>query len=186
MLREILTMMWFLSPAAIANVVPVFLAKVPFLKQFDTPLDFHKKLAGRPIFGTHKTWRGLLGGIIAAILFVWLQVWILDNCSGLRDYVTINYTPPHFNPFLIGTLLAIGALGGDAIESFIKRRAGIAAGRPWHPFDQIDFVVGAALATCFVVPLTWLQYLAALVIGGGGSQIASWVGHKLGLKNTPD
>jgi CDP-2,3-bis-(O-geranylgeranyl)-sn-glycerol synthase len=46
----------------------------------------------------------------------------------------------------------IGAMSGDAVKSFFKRRVGIAAGRPWVPADQLDFIVGAML---FAWP--WLQ-----------------------------
>ena len=48
---------------------------------------------------------------------------------------------------LIGFLLGFGALLGDALGSFIKRRMGIGRGKPAPILDQIDFLI---VATCFV------------------------------------
>ena len=47
-------------------------------------------------------------------------------------------------PWMIFIVFSIcfGALGGDVIESFFKRRAGRNRGEDWIPFDQIDFILG--------------------------------------------
>jgi CDP-2,3-bis-(O-geranylgeranyl)-sn-glycerol synthase len=38
--------------------------------------------------------------------------------------------------------ICFGALLGDIIESFFKRRVGRKRGEDWIPFDQIDFILG--------------------------------------------
>ena len=38
--------------------------------------------------------------------------------------------------------ICFGALIGDIIESFFKRRVGIERGKNWIPFDQLDFILG--------------------------------------------
>ena len=38
--------------------------------------------------------------------------------------------------------LCFGALGGDIIESFFKRRTGKDRGEDWIPLDQLDFILG--------------------------------------------
>ena len=38
--------------------------------------------------------------------------------------------------------LCFGALMGDIIESFFKRRIGKKRGEDWIPFDQLDFILG--------------------------------------------
>ena len=70
------------------------------------------------------------------------------------------------NPIALGFLMGIGAVAGDAIESFFKRRANIKSGKPFIPFDQTDFVIGAYL---FVLPfyysiITWQLFLSSLVM----------------------
>lgn len=46
--------------------------------------------------------------------------------------------------YVVGFWLGAGALGGDLIKSFFKRKAGIKEGR-YIPFDTIDWIVGAFL-----------------------------------------
>ena len=48
---------------------------------------------------------------------------------------------------IVGPLFAIGALGGDALKSFFKRQVGIRPGGTWFPFDQIDYIIGGAIAS---------------------------------------
>jgi len=38
--------------------------------------------------------------------------------------------------------ICFGALLGDIVESFFKRRKGIERGKDWIPFDQLDFIIG--------------------------------------------
>jgi len=47
-------------------------------------------------------------------------------------------------PFMIPIVFSIcfGALMGDIIESFFKRRVGRTRGQDWIPFDQLDFILG--------------------------------------------
>jgi len=39
--------------------------------------------------------------------------------------------------------ICFGALIGDIVESFFKRRIGKVRGQDWIPFDQLDFILGA-------------------------------------------
>jgi CDP-2,3-bis-(O-geranylgeranyl)-sn-glycerol synthase len=184
MMHDVFVALWFFLPAAAANVTPVFLAKIPLLKQFDTPIDFNRKWRGKPIFGTHKTWRGMIGGIVAATAVLWLQAVGEHRIAALDELVySIDYA--NINIWLVGPLFAIGALGGDAIKSFIKRRVGIAAGRSWFPWDQIDYVIGASLATYAFVSLNFYQYVLILVIWSLSSLVSSKIGYRLGLKDVP-
>src|SRR4051812_27852644 len=44
---------------------------------------------------------------------------------------------------LLGAWIGLGALSGDLVKSFAKRRRGILPGQAWIPFDQIDWLLGA-------------------------------------------
>ena len=50
---------------------------------------------------------------------------------------------------VIGSI-CFGALLGDIVESFFKRRVGRKRGENWIPFDQLDFILGV-LFFSFVV-----------------------------------
>ena len=87
--------------------------------------------------------------------------------------------------FAAQTVPVIGALGGDAIESFFKRRVGIAPGHGWFPFDQTDYIIGAAIASIPFVSLSLLQYIALVFFWLAASLAASAIGYLLGLKERP-
>jgi len=57
--------------------------------------------------------------------------------------------------------MGFGAIFGDLVESFVKRRLNYESGRPFIPFDQIDFVLGALI---FVYPLVVLSLNKIIVI----------------------
>lgn len=52
----------------------------------------------------------------------------------------VNYT---VNPLIFGLLMGSGAMLGDIVKSFFKRRLNIKSGNPFPPFDQLDFILGA-------------------------------------------
>jgi len=184
MLQDILFALWFLFPAAASNAAPVFSAKIPFLKKFDAPIDGGKKLFGHRIFGAHKTWRGIISGIVVATFILWIQQILFANfewarfVSGGVDYAMLPL-------FILGPLFAIGALGGDAIESFFKRQQGIKSGGKWIPFDQLDYIIGSVIVSLFFVILTPVQYFLIFVVWFIGHILASFIGYKLGLKDEP-
>ncbi|MEM4500149.1 MAG: CDP-2,3-bis-(O-geranylgeranyl)-sn-glycerol synthase [Candidatus Woesearchaeota archaeon] len=136
----ILKSIWFLLPAYIANSTPVLVYKLPVL---NVPVDFNRKLNGKPIFGTHKTWRGLVFGILFGMIITYLQAILYQNFEFIKKISIYDYE----NAFLFGFLMSFGALFGDLVKSFFKRRVGIREGKDWPIFDQIDFIVGALVFT---------------------------------------
>ena len=156
MIQDILLAIWFLLPAAAANAIPVFAAAVPALKKYDAPIDGGKTWRGHMILGPHKTWRGIIAGIIIATLVLWIQQTLVAHFGWARFAAGgINYAA--LPVLLLGPLFAIGALGGDAVESFFKRQQNIKSGGTWVPFDQIDYIIGSVIVTLFFVILTPMQ-----------------------------
>jgi CDP-2,3-bis-(O-geranylgeranyl)-sn-glycerol synthase len=184
MLNHVLLALWFFLPAGIANLVPVFAAKIPGLSKLDAPIDGGKNFRGRRIFGAHKTWRGMIAGIIAGTLTLWLQQHLFIESSWIRSFASdIDY--PNLPTLIVGPLFAIGALGGDAIESFFKRQRNIAPGKGWFPFDQTDYIIGGAIATMPFIQLSLLHYALLLVIWLVIHVISTVIGWMLGLKDAP-
>jgi CDP-2,3-bis-(O-geranylgeranyl)-sn-glycerol synthase len=182
--NDILFALWFFLPAGAANVMPIFVAKMPFLRKFEAPMDFGKTYRGKRIFGAHKTWRGLISGIIAGTLTLWLQQHLFVESSWVRSFAdAVDY--PNLPTLLMGPMFAIGALGGDAIESFFKRQRGVAPGKGWFPFDQTDFIIGGAIATMPFVSLTIWQYAWLLILWLGVHVLSTIAGYFLRLKDSP-
>lgn len=184
MIYDILFALWFLLPAAAANVAPVLTAPIPLLKKWNTPIDGGRTFNGKEIFGTHKTWRGLISGMIFATLALWIQQLAYQHTgwahalSGDVDYALLPL-------FLLGPMFGLGALGGDAIESFFKRQRGIKSGHAWVPFDQIDYIIGAIIVSLPFTIATLAQYGWMLVIWFIMHLLFSYLGWLVGLKKQP-
>lgn len=180
MTENLLIVTWILIGAGAANMAPMFVSKLPFLRDWKAPLDFNKQLGGKPIFGKNKTWRGLLSGIVVAIITVYAQQLLLEVLGKNIWVAGQNFT--EYSAVILGTLLGAGALLGDAVESFFKRRINIAPGKSWFPFDQIDYIIGAALLTYPIMPLSFGQYILMILIGFALHLAATTVGYLLHLK----
>ncbi len=177
----ILFALWFFLPAGLANASPVIANKIPVLRKWNLPLDFGAKFRGKRVFGDSKTWRGLLVGIIVATITLSLQVWAFNNFGWAQD-IAININYFILPVYVLGPLFAIGALGGDAIESFVKRQRGIKPGQSWFPFDQLDYIIGGLIASFIVIELTMQEYLAIIVVWFAVHLIAVYIGYVLGIR----
>jgi len=154
----ILQGLYFMLPAYIANMAPVFAEKFGVLKFLARPVDDGRTFRGQPIFGAHKTWRGFVVGVAMAIVVAWLQN-LLYPISIFKNLSLLNYSTENF--WFLGFLMGLGALFGDLIKSFFKRRIKISPGAPWILFDQLDFVLGALI---FAAPVYFPPPLAVAII----------------------
>ncbi|KKU80060.1 MAG: hypothetical protein UY05_C0015G0003 [Candidatus Peregrinibacteria bacterium GW2011_GWA2_47_7] len=171
----ILQALYFMMPAYLANMAPVLFKWIPWGNK---PLDGGARWHGKPLFGSHKTLRGLIAGICGGVAAIWLQ-----RALNLIDLELIKYSA--LSPALltlIGMCFGAGALLGDLIKSFFKRRLGIKDGGQWIPFDQLDFVFGALLAVSpFFIPPT--PHLLVILIATPFLHFATNViAYVLGLK----
>lgn len=171
-------------PAAFANGAPILASRLPKLREWNARIDFGKYFHGRPLLGSHKTWRGLVSGMVLATVVLWLQQIAAAN-SSLSPYFTGGMDYSALPTLLLGPLFGFGALGGDAIESFFKRRHGTPAGESWLPFDQIDYIIGAILVSLPFVVLTLRQYFLIVVIWFGMHLLGTYLGWRVGLKEKP-
>jgi len=127
---------WLILPAYIANASALLLGG-------GLPIDFGKKWSdGNRLLGDGKTWRGLFVGtfigMTAGFGFSVISKFALniDFPIKINDFTGF----PLMIPILFS--LCFGALIGDILESFFKRRIGKNRGENWIPFDQIDFILG--------------------------------------------
>lgn len=148
MIFDIFQALYLMLPAFFANMAPVLARN--HLKALARPIDGRLKLRGKPLFGNHKTWRGLLTGTVVAILVAFIQ-YIIDGFLPGLSLISLERW------YLVGFLLGFGALIGDMVESMFKRQLDIKEGHPFIPFDQIDFIIGSLLFLSIVyVPSAWI------------------------------
>jgi len=150
-------------PALVAN------GSAPFIKK-GTPIDFGKRLwDGKRILGDGKTFEGLLialtfGETVSIIMAKFLgNQWVI-----------------------IGFFESLGAMLGDMLGAFIKRRLGLERGARAPILDQLDFIFGATLVLLiFRVSLTVYQFLEIMVIAMVLHMFTNYVAFRLKIKSVP-
>jgi CDP-2,3-bis-(O-geranylgeranyl)-sn-glycerol synthase len=129
----------FLALLIAANGVPVLAAHaVP--RPVAVPVDFGLRLPdGRPLFGSHKTWRGLAAGVLAA--------GVIGAAGPLGAMAGI----------------ACGALSlyGDLMTSFLKRRFALPSGARLPLLDQLAEATLPLFAVTRFEPDKWRPALVA-------------------------
>ena len=139
----ILTVFYLVLPAYFANMAPVIFGKLGWFKSLAVPIDQGKKIGGDYIFGSGKTWRGIVSAVILGMIIAAIQAW-LYHYDIFRNISLLNY-PDKF--IIFGASAGLGAILGDLLKSFLKRRVGIKSGKSWPVFDQVDFIFGFFIFT---------------------------------------
>src|SRR5512133_838713 len=135
-------------PAYIPNPVAALLGG-------GTPIDLGRNYSdGKRIFGDGKTFRGLFTGILAGIITGLILIWFAARFPD-------GSVPQH--TLLSVILLSTGALLGDLVKSFFKRRFGKERGAKWPVADQYDLVAGSFLLLIMFDP-AWLFAMVSLSV----------------------
>ena len=140
MIDFIASVFYLMLPAYFANMAPVLVKDIHLFDFLAKPIDFGKKIKGKPILGSHKTFRGFIFGVIFALIIAYVQH-ILYRYPFFSSISFINYS----NWIAVGFLLGFGALFGDSVKSFFKRRVGIKPGHRFIPWDELDYTIGSLL-----------------------------------------
>ena len=135
------------------------------------PLDFGKRLwDGRRILGDGKTFEGFTLGTLYATSVALAEA-LLAGDARIALY---------------GIVAGVGALLGDILGSFVKRRLGYERGAHVPLLDQLDFLLGAYAATSVVgyrPPILYAVVFAVMVyLLHRATNIAAY---KLGIKPVP-
>jgi CDP-2,3-bis-(O-geranylgeranyl)-sn-glycerol synthase len=182
-----LAVLWLLLPAYIANAV----ATLP--RGRGPPMDFGRtwKGDGRRILGASKTWSGFLFAGFFGIPFGLLEAWLILLAPPNLALVP-TLAPTVLDALPLAALLTFGAMTGDALGSFVKRRLGRDSGARTFLLDQMPFVLVpiafglVAYPTLFVLVFgSWEAVLWLLVYTLGLHAAFNWIGFKLGLKKVP-
>lgn len=173
-----LTTLYFILPAYFSNGAGLVFGG-------GLPVDFGKSDSkGIRWIGDGVTWRGLIGGtiigIITGIIQGFLAPYILANFG---QYITTPIVTSIPEGIVIGFLLGFGALLGDALGSFLKRRIGIGRGEPAPLLDQLDFLIVALILVSLVVKLDWIFIILAIVLTLIIHLLANTGAYLLGLKD---
>lgn len=184
--------LWVLLPVYLAN------AGATFTRGWGPRMDLGRSWPGdgRPVLGRSKTWSGfMVGGLFGTLVGLIPAYLILIAPPSLQ-------LVPAFGRDLAQSaitlaVLSFGALVGDALGSFIKRRLDYESSQSAPLLDQLPFVIVplvllAALhpgmfLTAFwpgpvegVIALTWVVVLTLFL-----HTSFNWVGFFMGTKKVP-
>lgn len=175
--------LYFMLPAYMANISALAFGG-------GTPVDLKKNFRdGRRLLGDGVTWRGTIIGILIGTGIAVLQgivfMYYGDIFTMIPGWVTIEGIIPG-SPggwILLGLALSGGALIGDAVGSFIKRRIKIGRGKPAPLLDQLDFAVVALLLASLVVTIPLEIIVLILIFTIILHVAANTIAYLLGLKD---
>ncbi len=130
----------FIGPSYVANAAPLLFGG-------GAPIDRGRNFTdGKPILGSHKTVRGFFAGIIAGTIIGMLES-LVDG-----------------RLLLAGPVIALGAVLGDLLGAFVKRRLNIKPGSALPVLDQLDFVLGGLVLGSPFFPIGWTAILLVVLV----------------------
>ena len=163
----------FIFPAYCANGAPVIFGGG---RSIDGGRSF---LDGKPILGSHKTIRGFFAGLAIGTLVGFVEHVLFEASHRFPFLSVITFSPS----FLLGFVLSLGALIGDLMDSFIKRRLAIPPGSPLPVVDQLDFVIGALLFSLTIGGLpSPLITLIVIIVTPPIHLLTNFLAYLLGVK----
>ena len=178
--------MWLMLPLFISNPTAVFTAN-------KMPMDFGKNFYdGKRILGDGKSWGGLVGGTLFGMLAGLIMAVIIRRTDA-SVYWHFGNTELEIlrNVFLI----SFGALFGDAVASFFKRRMKFDRGVAVPGLDQFDMIAGVWILLVifswnffsrnFIYDGRWIGLVAVLVLTPLLHRVANIIGYKIGVKQVP-
>jgi CDP-2,3-bis-(O-geranylgeranyl)-sn-glycerol synthase len=189
----------FVFPAFVANAAPTILGKGT---RFNAPIDGGRLWRdNKRILGDGKTIRGFISGVTCGMIACVTILIVANQISYpvafltlVRNSVIYSIMQPIVPGFLqneiivgslIGFLLGCGALIGDIIGSFIKRRSGLKRGESYIFMDQLGFLVTAFVMAYIVVPwpFSWILLLLPITLVLHIS--LNLVSYNIGLQKAP-
>lgn len=147
----------------LANTAPI-VAKRALGTRWNRPLDGGRQWRdGRPLLGPSKTVRGVLASFAACLA-----------AAPLLDF-----------SLAVGALVAAGAMGGDAIASFTKRRLGIRSSGRAFGLDQVPEVLLPLLLVQRPLGLALWEVAALTLVFLVAEPPAAWLSWRIGLRDEP-
>ena len=150
----------FIGPAYFANAAPLVLGG-------GRALDGGRRLSdSQPIFGSHKTVRGVVVGIVVGTL-IGLGESFVDSRLAFA-----------------GLMISLGAVLGDLFGAFVKRRFKVAPGRSFPVLDQLDFILGSVLIGYPFFQVGLIAIVLVIVVTPPIHLSTNYGAYRLGIKKT--
>ena len=150
----------FIGPAYFANAASLVLGGGRALDGGRTLSD------GQPIFGSHKTVRGVVAGIVVGTLVGFGESFVDSRLA------------------FAGFMIAAGAVLGDLFGAFVKRRFKVEPGGSFPILDQLDFILGSVLIGYPFFQVGPVSILLVVVVTPPVHLATNYGAYRLGIKKT--
>jgi CDP-2,3-bis-(O-geranylgeranyl)-sn-glycerol synthase len=174
----VITAIWLMLPAYLPNNCAVLFGG-------GKPLDLGKSFRdNRRILGDGKTFRGTIFGALAGI-----AIGIGQNT--IAPKIGLPSFGEGAELILVLVALSFGAMLGDIVASFFKRRMNLKRGESLFLVDQLDFVFGSWVLLLLLAPswfhlnFTPLIIITVLIITPILHRLTNIVGYKIKAKKEP-
>ena len=177
-MNALIVAFWLMLPAYVPNNCAALFGG-------GTPLDRGRLFQdGRRILGDGKTFRGTFAGTVCGV-----SVGLLQN--QIAPQLGLPAFGDGYEQLFILLALSLGAMLGDIVAAFFKRRMGLNRGAPLFIIDQLDFVIGAWFFVILIAPdwfnlhFTSTIILIVLIITPILHRVTNIIGFKMGAKREP-
>jgi len=189
-ITSIIVSLYIISPAYVSNGFAVLFGRNGH------PIDGGRNFFdNNRILGDGKTIEGFIGGtasgfIIGYSLYFIVTNIILPSLIENQTYLNLLQQQSFLDTlssisYLTIFVLSIGALLGDLMGSFLKRRLKLDRGEPVLFLDQLDFVLGALILGFFFMKFNLLIFLTIIFITPAIHFISNVIANLLHLKKEP-
>jgi len=146
-----------------ANTMPIVARKI-FRQRWELSVDFGMRwMDGRPVFGPHKTWRGLAASLGTTTLLSLLTPAGPGN----------------------GFLLALLSMTGDLLASFMKRRMNLRSGARATGLDQGVEALLPLVCLRQRLFLSWQEIALITILFAAVELVVSPLLYRLGIRRNP-
>lgn len=150
-------------PILSGGLVLMWILRNNHLSGLGVPIDSYQTFGGKRLFGDNKTWRGVIVYLVISILVCLILAFIQTHTSAVHPVFS-------FNPFLLGLVFSISYMLGEFLNSFVKRRLGIAAGEQsgkkiQRAIDNVDGMITLSLVLVVVLSVALESVVIAVGIG---------------------
>jgi hypothetical protein len=189
-MTEMLRVSYMLFPLLVGLAFHGFCMKFNWLAVSARPIDGGRIFHGRRLFGSNKTYRGVIAVGLGTAAGFGVQAIVLHQITSIRHLELIDYSP--LNWFPLGFAMGVAAMLSELPNSFVKRQLGIAPGAAgigvggvlFYILDQIDMLLGVWLVLSFAVEVTLARVLWSVVFLFLAHQIITIAGYALGMRDT--
>jgi len=188
-LRDVLGTAYLLLPLLGGALAHGLCMKYGWLGFLARPMDAGARLAGEPLFGRSKTFRGPMMVAAGAAAVFALQRDLLHGVPAIAAVELVDYAEL---PAWLGAATGAAAELAELPNSFVKRRLRIEPGGTtrgplallFYLWDQLDLLLGYWLAFAVFVPVTPLRIAISAAIVGAIHPLLTLLGYLLKMRPT--